>query len=274
MAWVKLDDAMPGHPKVMAAGPQAFALDVAGICYSNKHATDGFIATHSLAAVLPCLPNAKRWAARLVEVGRWHPVDGGWRIHDIADYQPTAEEQKDISRKRAAAGRKGGTKSGETRRSKIEADAKQVASTEPNPDPTRTTTPPNGGAVDGLDTFVRRLARTLREDHDQELPRRETKHDAYRDLLAGAVKVFPEDQHRGITLGVIADYHADIVGEPLTKDARSHLARHANSRDPLDVFDAVSQALNWGAGVGDEYRSDDKALSKYVTAVLTGRRAS
>ena len=130
MAWVKLDDSMPHHPKVMAAGPQAFALDVAGICYSNKHDLDGFIPEASLSALYPALTSPRRWAAKLVEVGRWHPVDGGWRIHDIDDYQPSAESQKakreDITAKRAAAGRKGGTKSGEVRGSKPEAKTKQT----------------------------------------------------------------------------------------------------------------------------------------------------
>ena len=80
VAWVKLDDAMPHHPKVIAAGPQGFALDVAGICYSNRYGTDGFIASYALAAVCPSLPNPKRWARILVEAGRWVEVDGGWRI--------------------------------------------------------------------------------------------------------------------------------------------------------------------------------------------------
>lgn len=141
MAWVKLDDAMPHHPKVMAAGPQAFALDVAGICYSNKHATDGFIPKASLAAVCPSLSNPNRWAAVLVDVGRWHEVDGGWRVHDIDDFQPTAAEQKEVSKKRAAAGRKGGLRSGEARGKQNASDppatGNQVASTETNPDPTR-----------------------------------------------------------------------------------------------------------------------------------------
>ena len=143
MAWVKLDDAMPHHPKVMAAGPEAFALDVAGICYSNAHATDGFIGTHSLPAVLPSLKNPRKFAAKLVEVGRWIATEDGWVIHDVADYQPTAAEQKELSKKRAMAGRKGGRESGKTRAntkqvaSEPEAKPKQVASTESNPVPTR-----------------------------------------------------------------------------------------------------------------------------------------
>jgi hypothetical protein len=95
VAWVRLDDAMPNHPKVMAAGPQGFALDVAGICYSNKHSTDGFIPDYALPAVCPSLSSPRKWARRLVEVGRWVAVDGGWRIHDIEDFQFTRAEMED-----------------------------------------------------------------------------------------------------------------------------------------------------------------------------------
>ena len=133
MAWAKLDDGMPTHPKVMAAGPMAFALDVAAICYSNKHLTDGFIATHALPAVLPGMSAPKRHADKLVEVGRWDQVDGGWKIHDFHDFQPTADHQREVSRKRAEAGSKGGRSS----TSKTEATSKQNASVLLKPGPAR-----------------------------------------------------------------------------------------------------------------------------------------
>lgn len=133
MAWAKLDDGMPTHPKVMAAGPMAFALDVAAICYSNKHLTDGFIATHALPAVLPGMSSPKRHADKLVEVGRWDQVDTGWQIHDFHDFQPTADHQREVSRKRSEAGSKGGRRS----TSKTEAMSKQNASVLLKPGPAR-----------------------------------------------------------------------------------------------------------------------------------------
>ena len=151
MAWVKLDDAMPTHPKLMAAGPTAFALDVAGLCYSNKHGTDGFIATYVLPAVFPGLSNPKRVAAKLVEVERWAEVDGGWMIHDVHEYQPTAEHQKELSKKRAEAGRKGGSKSP----TPTQANGKQNACGGSNPVPARTPEgqEPLSTAVDPDDGF-------------------------------------------------------------------------------------------------------------------------
>lgn len=93
--WVKIDDGMPHHPKLVSAGAQAFALDVAGICYASRYDLDGFIADGSLAAILPGLSQAKRHAGKLVEVGRWRRDDdrGGYVIHDYEDYQFTAEER-------------------------------------------------------------------------------------------------------------------------------------------------------------------------------------
>jgi hypothetical protein len=154
VAWVRLDDAMPHHPKVMAAGPQGFALDVAGICYSNKHATDGFIPDYALPAVCPSLSSSRKWAGRLVEVGRWVRVDGGWQIHDIGDFQPSAVDQKDLSKKRAEAGRRGGLRSGSSRR---EASPKQVALTDPNPVPSRPVR--DISSTDGLRAFNDQRAR-------------------------------------------------------------------------------------------------------------------
>lgn len=166
MAWVKLDDAMPTHPKLMAAGPVAFALDVAGICYSNKHSTDGFIADYALAALFPGMPNPRKVAGKLVEVGRWVEVEGGWLIHDVHDYQPTAEQQKEISKKRAEAGRKGGSKSKRSTEADANQSAKQVASGPDNPvpsrpDPTRTrkSNPPSTGVDPEVSQEARDLTR-------------------------------------------------------------------------------------------------------------------
>lgn len=100
MAWVKLDDSMPTNPKVLAAGTDGFALDVAAIAYANRYETDGFIADHVLSAVFPPLKNPRKVAARLVEVGRWVRSDGGWLIHGYHDYQPAKEDRE---RERAEA---------------------------------------------------------------------------------------------------------------------------------------------------------------------------
>lgn len=141
MAWVKLDDSMPHHPKIIAAGPEAFALDVAAICYSNRFGTDGHIAKHLLPHLLPGLENVEHFASILLRVGRWIETENGYLIHDVSEYQPSSKQAKDVSVKRSLAGRKGGISSGKAREANgkqvASSKTKQVASSKTNPVPSR-----------------------------------------------------------------------------------------------------------------------------------------
>lgn len=148
MSWVKLDDQARQHPKLIAAGPEAVCLWACGLMWCNtQKARDGFI-PHVMVKVLYPMPRIEKATAKLVEVGLWEPVEGGFQVHDYHDFQPSAEDAESLSAKRAAAGRAGGRRSGEARRSKMtpatEAVSKQVASfcfeanqaaNEPRPDP-------------------------------------------------------------------------------------------------------------------------------------------
>jgi hypothetical protein len=64
--------------------------------------------------------------AELVAVGLWEPTDGGYRVHDYLEYQPSAADLAAQSEKKSAAGKRGGQRSGETRRAS--SDAKQEPS--------------------------------------------------------------------------------------------------------------------------------------------------
>lgn len=55
MGWGRFDDAYPHHPKLLAAGADGLALDVAAVCYSNRYGTDGFIPAAMLPALYPPL---------------------------------------------------------------------------------------------------------------------------------------------------------------------------------------------------------------------------
>lgn len=93
MPWIRLDDQFPDHPKTVAAGPMAAWLFVCGIGYCNRLLTDGVIPTGQVRK-LADVDNAMELAARLVEVGLWEAVEGGYRVHDFLDYQPSAEQVK------------------------------------------------------------------------------------------------------------------------------------------------------------------------------------
>lgn len=147
MSWVRIDDGAPDHPKLLKAGAEACWLWVCGLAYCNRQAKkrDGFIPTEKVPALYP-IRGAMRLADKLVEVGLWERVDGGFLVHDYLEFQPTS----DLRAARAEAGRRGGQRSGEVRRSNGEAKPKQVASTkepigsnpDPDPDPDPEKNPP------------------------------------------------------------------------------------------------------------------------------------
>jgi len=100
MTWVKLDDGFCDHPKVLAAGPAAGWLYVAGLCYAGRFLTDGFIPS-GVERKLTDLPRPGVLVAKLLDVGLWEEVDGGWWIHDFDRFQRT-KAQVDGTRKKGA----------------------------------------------------------------------------------------------------------------------------------------------------------------------------
>lgn len=105
MTWVRLDDGAPLHPKLLAVGPEAAWLWVAGLAYANRHVTNGAIPPQALPALYPSdhWPRARlaKLAAALVAEGLWTAREGGgWEIHDYAQYQ--AEAMRDAVDERRA----------------------------------------------------------------------------------------------------------------------------------------------------------------------------
>ncbi|MGB9886787.1 MAG: DnaD domain-containing protein [Moorellales bacterium] len=116
------------------------AMQVAALCYCNKYLTDGFIPRE----VVPTLLNLQglgmrlwqgeligggeeaRWeliVRDLIEAGIWEEVEGGYRIHDYLDYQPSKAEVLAEREQKRLAGQKGGQASAQAR---AQASAKQV----------------------------------------------------------------------------------------------------------------------------------------------------
>lgn len=91
MAWVRLDDQFARHPKMIAAKPDGMAMHVAAICYCNQYLTDGWVP----ADVAGSLLNVRRPGeiiSRLCKVGAWSEHEGGYRLHDYLDFQPSREQ--------------------------------------------------------------------------------------------------------------------------------------------------------------------------------------
>ncbi len=122
VSWVKLDDRFADHPKVLAAGALAGFMWVCGLAYANSQKKrDGFIPATKVPVLYP-LPSPMKLAKKLVAVGLWEERDDGYQIHDYHDFQPS----DDVRSARSEAGRRGGQRSGATRRAKQE--SKQLAS--------------------------------------------------------------------------------------------------------------------------------------------------
>ena len=105
LAWVRLDTAMPRNQKVLALtalkdGHRAAFVWLCSLSYAGEQGTDGFIPFPALAMIHGRPVDANR----LVDVGLWVPMPGGWVIHDWADYQQSnAETEKRTARAKAMA---------------------------------------------------------------------------------------------------------------------------------------------------------------------------
>lgn len=118
MSWAKLDDNFGDHPKVADLSDAAFRLHVRAICYAAKYRTLGELTP----AAVKVLGAKAKHIAELHAANLWESTSRpSWVIHDFLVYNPSREITDEIRAERAAAGRLGGQKSGEIRRSKPEA---------------------------------------------------------------------------------------------------------------------------------------------------------
>jgi hypothetical protein len=89
VTWVKLDDAMPRHPKVVRLSVQAKWALIEIWCYAAAYKTDGYVEE----------PVAKTLArpkviAELVAADLLHRNGKGWVIHDWLDHNISKEAAK------------------------------------------------------------------------------------------------------------------------------------------------------------------------------------
>jgi hypothetical protein len=119
MPYVKIDDKIFQHPKILAVGSGAKLVYLAGICYSGMSLTDGFIPAHqaNVLAVTAGLSSSAKYAKELVAAGLWVEIEGGYQVHDYLDYNESAAKvhtKKEAARDRMAemrAGKKRGSSS-------------------------------------------------------------------------------------------------------------------------------------------------------------------
>jgi len=96
MAWIKIDDSFPDHPKVVGLSDTAFRVHISGLCYCGKYLTDGLIpmqiasrfANNDMSVIVE-LTNAELW--------REDVSSNGFRIHDYLAHQ-TSKDQVEVKR--------------------------------------------------------------------------------------------------------------------------------------------------------------------------------
>lgn len=98
MPWFKVDDDLAFHRKIVAAGNAAVGLWTRAGSWCAQQLTDGFVPAH----MVPLLGTTTQ-AAKLVKVGLWVEVDGGFQFHQWNENgrQPTSQSVRE-SRERAA----------------------------------------------------------------------------------------------------------------------------------------------------------------------------
>jgi hypothetical protein len=136
--YLKLNDALPEHRKIVDAGGDAAWLHVCALAYASRNLTDGYVPS----GVVPRLSDRKqpaKLAARLVEVGLWHaaghtcprcpqPGPSQYLIHDYLVHQRSAAKVEEIKAKRAVAGRSGGTRKAANAKTRVTPKTKQTPS--------------------------------------------------------------------------------------------------------------------------------------------------
>lgn len=97
MAWIKIDDSFPDHPKIISLSDLAFRLHIHALCYCGKFLTDGFISYQWVNMRLRDNEAIEKPSDELEEMGLWIREEKGWQIHDYLTHQ-TSKEQVEVKR--------------------------------------------------------------------------------------------------------------------------------------------------------------------------------
>jgi hypothetical protein len=100
----RLDTGWHAHPKILALGLDGMGLHAWSISYCDHVLSDGFIP----AGAWPALPGVRGAVRRIVAAGLWQAVEGGYWLHDYADYNRTKAQvaaEREESRVRKMSGR-------------------------------------------------------------------------------------------------------------------------------------------------------------------------
>lgn len=117
MAWTRIDDNFKNNIKVRKAGGDGVLLYLYGLIHCNTNLTDGYIDEVYLPQLFAdaFCKRQKATLNKLLEVGLWIKVDGGYQVNDFLEYNLTKEEVEKRRKAKVEAGRKGGRASSESK---------------------------------------------------------------------------------------------------------------------------------------------------------------
>lgn len=132
-----LDYNLPDDPRIVEGGALSGWLLVWSLCYADRHETDGFVPAVNLRREVTALGHAQpdEIIERMIRLGIFAATQragiGGYVVHeDYLRHQLTKAAKEQRRQQKAAAGHRGGLRSGESRRkqtrSKRQATAKHV----------------------------------------------------------------------------------------------------------------------------------------------------
>lgn len=99
MSWSRIDDRANEHRKQLEAGPEACWFWTCGLLYVNRQdVRDGFIPDAALALLYP-VRSPKKLAQKLVAVGLWERVPGGYQVHNYERWNQTREQVQDAKQR-------------------------------------------------------------------------------------------------------------------------------------------------------------------------------
>ena len=241
MAWVKIDDRMPEHPKMLQVrDSDALWLHVCALCYCNRNLTDGFV-HDDIVARLSGSKRPRQAVSKLVAAGLWHEVSGGFVIHDYLEFQPSREDvtgEREKGKDRAARSYANRKSSGVLRpkNSEVFGDSSDVLrATQPQPVPVTSSSrdsstastgiPSTAAAAEALELYAD-IDLSTRSITDVRNPR------SYRRSIVGNAAI----EHGPAILALLAERPdatpLDILTGPLGVDpftARSALAKREAS---------------------------------------------
>lgn len=120
------------HPKVEGLSDRAYRLHMAGLQHCARTLSDGLVSEPTIRGLKASLKASKKHVDELVDSGCWQPYrDGSFVVVNYLDWNPSKAEVERKRSDRAASGRLGGLRSGQSRRANAEATAEAFASKQP-----------------------------------------------------------------------------------------------------------------------------------------------